>query len=104
MNLDKLHETMILAARGDTPSDAVPYAFEQRIAARLRTLPVPDGWALWAGALWRGAASCVAIMLLLGAWTYLPPVQKAPAGDLTQQFEQTLLAATDQEPATDTTW
>jgi hypothetical protein len=107
MNLVKLQEKLIRAARGNPPSDRVPYAFEQRILARLRAQPLPDRWALWAGALWRAAAPCVAIMLLLGAWTLVAPAHNpasTPNNDLSQAFENTLLAASDQEPTTDTTW
>lgn len=104
MNLDKLQAKLLAAARADTPSDRVPYAFEQRILARLRSLPAPDGWAFWAGALWRAAAPCVAIMVLLALWTALAPVHKSPSNDLSQQFEQTLLAASDQEAPADSTW
>ena len=63
-----------------------------------------DDWALWARALWRAAAPCVAIMLLLGAWSLFAPRGSAPASDLSQALEQTLLAAVDQDQTTDSTW
>jgi hypothetical protein len=81
----------------------VPYAFEKRIMARLAARPVVDDWALWARALWRAAAPCAAIMLLLGAWSFFAPPSNAPANDLSQQLEQTLLAAVDQEQPIDLT-
>lgn len=107
MNLAQLQEKLILAARGNPPSDRVPYAFEQRILARLRTQPLSDHWALWARALWRAAAPCVAITVLLAAWTLLSPAHTTPStsnNDLSQAIENTLLAATDQEPPTDPAW
>lgn len=108
MNLEKLQEQLLAAARGDTPSDRVPYAFEQRILARLKDLPKPDKWAFWAGALWRAAAPCTAIMLLLAVWTWVspvhPPASTAASTDLSQQIEQTLLAASDQDASADSTW
>ena len=105
MNLGKLQEQLLAAARGDTPSERVPYAFEQRILARLQRLPSPDKWAFWAGALWRAAAPCTAIMLLLAVWTWLSPVRPPPATtDLSQQIEQTLLADSDQDAPADSTW
>lgn len=107
MNLVQLQEKLILAARGNPPGDRVPYGFEQRILARLRGQPLPDVWALWARALWRAAAPCVAIMVLLAAWTAMAPTQPpAPTAgnDLSQAIENTLLAATDQEPPADLTW
>lgn len=109
MDLERLYRELVTVARANTPSDRVPYAFEKRVLARLKTHPALDGWALWARALWRAAAPCVAIMLLLAAWSVFGPVASpsgsgAPAGDISQQLENTLLAAVDQEQAPDSTW
>jgi hypothetical protein len=103
MNLADLERKLIAAARAHPPSDRVPYAFEKRILARLAAQPRADGWQLWAGALWRAAAPCVAIMLLLLAWSLFTP-GSAPANDLSQDLEQTLLAAVDQDQPADSTW
>jgi len=103
MNLAELERKLIAAARANPPSDWVPYAFEKRILARLTTRPLADGWELWARALWRAAALCVAIMVLLGAWSFFNQ-NKAPANDLSQALEQTLLAAVDQDQPADSTW
>ncbi len=103
MNLAELEQKLVAAARANPPSDWVPYAFEKRIMARLAARPVVDDWALWARALWRAAAPCAAIMLLLGAWSFFAPPRNAPANDLSQQLEQTLLAAVDQEQPIDLT-
>jgi hypothetical protein len=97
MNLAELEQKLVSAARANPPSDRVPYAFEKRIMARVAARPVVDDWALWARALWRAAAPCAAIMLLLGAWSFFAPPVNAPANDLSQQLEQTLLAAVDQD-------
>ena len=104
MNLAELEQKLVAAARANPPSDRVPYAFEKRIMAHLATRPVADDWALWARALWRAAAPCVAIMLLLGAWSLFLPHSSTSATDLSQQLEQTLLAAVDQEQPADSTW
>ena len=104
MNLAQLERKLIAAARANSPSDRVPYAFEKRIMARLAARPVVDAWELWARALWRAAAPCVAIMLLLGAWSFFTPQSNPPASDLSQQLEQTLLAAVDQDAPADSTW
>ena len=104
MNLADLERKLMAAARANPPSDGVPYAFEKRIMARLAARPLADGWELWGRALWRAAAPCVAIMLLLGAWSFFTPQASAPATDLSQDLEQTLLAAVDQDQPADSAW
>jgi hypothetical protein len=104
MNLAQLERKLIAAARADPPSERVPYAFEKRIMARLAARPAMDDWALWARALWRAAAPCMAITLLLGAWSFFTPPSSTPANDLSQELEKTLLAAVDQDQTTDSTW
>jgi hypothetical protein len=101
MNLAELERKLIAAARANTPSDCVPYAFEKRILACLAAQPVLNRWDLWGRALWRAAAPCVAIMLLLGAWSLFAPRLNTPTNDLSQQLEQTLLAAVDQDQPID---
>ena len=104
MNLAELERKLIAAAKANPPSDCVPYTFEKRIMARLlQARPLRDHWAQWAGALWRASVPCVAIMLLLSAWSFFAPLG-APANDLSQEFENTVLAAVDQDPAADSTW
>jgi hypothetical protein len=68
MNGNDFYRKLILAARRSPPSDHVPYAFEKRVMAVLKTRPQPDHWTLWANSLWRAAGPCVGVMLLLGAW------------------------------------
>ena len=102
MNLAQLERKLIGAARAHPPSQRVPYAFEKRILARLAARPVLDHWDLWGRALWRAAAPCIAIMLVLGAWSLLAPPRNTPTNDLAQQLEQTLLAVVDHDQATDT--
>jgi hypothetical protein len=69
MNLDKLQSKLLAAAReAPPPSDAVPYAFEKRIMARLAALPCHDLAALWNRMLWRAAVPSVLIMLSAGLW------------------------------------
>ena len=96
MNLEALQQKLLAAARAHPPADHVPYAFEQRIRAQLAALPPVDLAALWARALWRAAVPCVAVTLLLATWTFAPSSTSSPTEDLSQQFEQTLLAAADQ--------
>jgi|SRR5438477_2208506 len=102
MNLAELERKLIAAARSHSIDETVPFAFEKRIMARLKERARPDEWSLWARALWRAAAPCVAIMLLLSAWSFLAPIGGASAPtDLSQEFENTVLAAVDQEQPAD---
>jgi hypothetical protein len=104
MKLDLLHQKLIATARANPPSERVPFAFAKRIMARLPGRTAPDPWALWSHALWRAAALCVAVMLVSTAWTFLAPNRTAPANDLSQDFENTLVAAVGQDQPADSTW
>ena len=101
MNLDDLQRTLIAAAKAHPPPAAVPYAFERRIMARLQNLGVADNWAFWASALWRAAAPCVALALVLATWSFLSGPVNSSGLDVSQDFENTVLAAAtlDQTPA-----
>jgi hypothetical protein len=100
MNLVELQKKLIAAARANVPGDRVPYAFEKRVTALLASRVAPDNLTLWVRGLWRAAVSCVAISLLLGAWTFFNPTTTSTAAstsdDLSQSFENTLLASVDQ--------
>lgn len=95
MNIAKLQQKLIQAARRTPADDRAPYAFEKRIMARLAALPRVDVWSLWSHALWRAAAPCVAITLVLTAWSFYQhntaPIQEVRAADL----ENTVLAPLD---------
>jgi hypothetical protein len=92
MKPSELERKLIAAAKAHAPSEAVPYAFEQRIMARLGSAPVLDAWADWGRALWRAAAPCVVIAVLLGIWSAVHEAG-TPSSDLSQDFEQTVFAA-----------
>lgn len=107
MDLLELQRKLMAAARENPPGDAVPWAFEKRVMARLGTRVVPDVCSLWSKALWQAAAPCTAIMLLLGAWSWLgPSVPAAPptSNDWSQDFDNTVLAAAEPEQSADSTW
>jgi len=96
MNLAELQKKLIAAARADVPDDRVPYTFEKRVTALLRSRGASDQLALWVRGLWRAAVSCVAISLLLGAWAFFnSPATTTASNDLSQNFETTLLASVD---------
>ena len=108
MNLEQLNQKLLAAARRNVPDDRVPFAFEKRIMGRLGSVAVPDGLALWAHGLWRAAIPCIAVVVLLGVSSLfvapeIPAASPAaPASsELSQEFENTLLAAVDQ-PASST--
>ncbi len=93
MNLDSLSKKLLAAARKYPPADAVPYAFEKRILARVTSArPVSDEWAQWVRSLWLGAAACMAVTVGIYAWSALPEDELELAMDFSQSIEQTILA------------
>jgi anti-sigma-K factor RskA len=91
-----LQRKLIAAARANPPADSVPYAFEKRVMALLAARSATDHLAVWVRGFWRAAVSCVAIALLLGAWAFFHPAASTRTDDLSQNFENTLLASVDQ--------
>lgn len=51
-------------ARQVPANERVPYAFEKRVMAHLRSMPEVDTVTLWARGLWRAAAPCLAVMVV----------------------------------------
>src|SRR5712691_5647518 len=102
MDLTELERKLIAAARADAPSDRVPYAFEKRVMSRLTGRVTLDRAGAWANALWRAAAPCFAIMLLFGAWSLFTGSANIPVTDLSQDLENTVFAAVDQDQPVDT--
>jgi hypothetical protein len=100
MNLTELEKALLAAARFRTVNDGVPFAFEKRIMAQLKSLTIVDEWSWWARGLWRAAAPCVAVMLVLSAWSFYAPGY-GPGADLSQDFENTVLAAVQQDQPAD---
>lgn len=98
MNLAELQRKLIAAARAHRPEDRVPHAFAQRVMARLTRPPALDIVALWNRTLWRAAAPSVAIVLLLGAWTFLSPREETPGEGLAADLETSLYATFDSQP------
>jgi hypothetical protein len=91
MNLDILQHKLIAAARAARPSDRVPYAFEKRVMARLADARA-DLLGAWSAALWRAAISCVAIVVLSGAWSLWSNYRHSNA-DFSQEFETAVFAS-----------
>lgn len=97
MNLDELQKKLIVAARKNPPGDQVPYAFEQRIMARLAAAPRLDEWAAWVRSLWYGAGACAAVAVLMSVWPFAPDVELDLAAHFSQDIEQTILGSDDAE-------
>lgn len=96
MNLAELQRKLIAAARANVPGDRVPHAFEKRVTALLASRVAPHHLDLWVRGLWRAAMSCAAVALVCGAWTLFTPAVTPGSADLSQDFENTLLASVDQ--------
>lgn len=96
MNLAELQGKLIAAARLNPPDDRVPYAFEKRIQALIAARAANDRWLYWTRGLWRAAASCVAVAVVCGAFSLFMPAASDTSNDLSQDFENTLLASVDQ--------
>jgi hypothetical protein len=96
MNLGELQKKLIAAARLQAPDERVPYAFEKRIMALIADRAVADRWAVWTRGLWRAAISCATVALFCAALSLLLPHPKENGGDLSQDFENTLLASAEQ--------
>jgi hypothetical protein len=101
MNLVELQKKLIAAARLHQPDDRVPYAFEKRVTALLADRVAPQNLDLWVRGFWRAAVSSVAVAVMCGAWVFFSPATTgSSADDLSQSFENTLLASVDQSDAT----
>jgi hypothetical protein len=90
MKADELQRKVFLLARALPASDHVPYAFEKRIMARLSAQPVVDVWAVWSRLLWRAAAPCVGIMLVISVWTIVANRSSNSSEALAADFERTV--------------
>jgi len=90
MNSSILHQKLISVARNNPPSSQVPYAFEKRVMAHIRSMsPVVNKWSLWAKPLWQAALSCVVVTVLCGIWSFAS-TQPSDADILSQDFENTV--------------
>jgi hypothetical protein len=96
MNIAELQQKLAATARRQTPDDRVPYAFEKRIMALLAERAAASGRLLWVRGLWRGAVSCLALAAVCGAVSFFAPQPVDNSNDLSQDFENTLLASVDQ--------
>ena len=96
MKTAELQKKLVAAARQQASDERVPYAFEKRVSALIAARVVADSWAVWSQGLWRAAATCVAVALIAGAVSFFLPASSDGVDDLSQDFENTLLASADQ--------
>jgi hypothetical protein len=96
MKLAELQQKLTAAARCETPDERVPYAFEKRIIALVAERASSSGRVLWMRGALRAAVTCVAFALVCGAVSFFAPAVKDNNNDLSQDFENTLLASVDQ--------
>ena len=99
MKLDQLQQVVLEAARRNLLEARIPYAFEQRVMAQIRsrTREVhPDGTP-WLVGFWRAALSGAALALLLVvANGLMPDPGVAAEGDLSAAgLEEILMASAD---------
>ena len=100
MNVTELQKKLLASARANSPSDDVPYAFEQRIMAQLPPKPAFDILASWNRTVWQAAAPCVAVMLLLGAWTRFAQHSDSSRETLATDLESSLYLPFDNSTET----
>jgi hypothetical protein len=96
MNWDLMHQKLLAAARSQPPSELVPYAFEKRVMARLSAGWSRDPWTLWGQTLWRAAASCLAVMVLSGIWSFCSVPAESGDTNFSQEFETAVFVMADQ--------
>ncbi|MBI4661254.1 MAG: hypothetical protein HY735_20725 [Verrucomicrobia bacterium] len=92
MNIAELEQQLLAAARSNPPSDGVPYAFEQRVMARITSECLADVWGLWERLLWRAAAPCVGVMLALTVWTLMSTSSNGSSENLAVALENSVMA------------
>ena len=100
MDLAELQKKLIAAARAHRPEENVPFAFERRVMARLAERPAPDNLSTWNRTLWQAVAPCVAVTLLLGAWTFLSQRDDNSGETLAAELETSLYAPFDNQNET----
>jgi len=95
MKLAELQQKLTAAARLQPPDERVPYAFEKRIMALIAERAAASGRVLWMRGFLRAAVSCLALALVCGAVSLFTPAAPDNGNDLSQDFENTLLASAD---------
>ena len=90
---DLLRRKLLAAARHHAPREHVPYAFEQRILARLESDSKVDALAWWSRHLWQGAVACVLLSIIATAIAFAP--FRGASAHVVEQLDETLLVSVD---------
>ena len=86
-------QQVVRAARALPEDSRVPFAFEKRVMALLRSRQRVDVWAGWSSAMWRAALAGVAISLLTGALARFDDEPVSALELLSADLEQTVLSS-----------
>ena len=89
---------IIRLARSAPEDQRVPYAFEKRVMAFVRSATVQDVWSLWLPTMRKGAYLGVLVLALTGA--YIKYSDRHPPDLLAGDLERTVLASVNM----DETW
>lgn len=92
MKAEQMRQRLLTAGRLHAPADHVPFAFEQRIMARLGSVKALDPWFLWNRILWRVAAPCVALTLIAGAFNWFGHPETQTTENLILELETVVYA------------
>ncbi len=87
---DRFVQVVRLARDCHEPSD-VPFAFETRIMARIRSSKASDVWTVWFPTMWKAAACGLAILACTGL--YVRYTENHPPDLLAGDLERTVLAS-----------
>lgn len=87
MHLETLRKELMRIARQDAPSDAVPFAFEQRVLHALRQSHRPDPLFEWFDGLLRAARGAMVITALAVCVHLVLPSSAQLADDAVQDHE-----------------
>lgn len=92
MNIERLQSKLLEASRkAGPPAGAVPYAFEKRIMARLKSLPCNDIVSLWNRMLWRAAVPSLIVMISASLWVLVAQDTRSP-DNLGTELEEVIFA------------
>jgi hypothetical protein len=96
MNWSALEKKLIATARKNPPNDRTPYAFEQRVMARLNSCSARDEWSWFNRALWVGAGACTAVAVAASIWLLKPNEGSELNAAFSHGVEQRLFASADE--------